>query len=156
MSLVYSIHTANDIGLKWEQQKEMDIISQKVLSYIPISFFSSKIIALLRANEFLSMPNLHKVKVKSSNAICEEKDVKAQKVSPAYWLNTPYFLCFLLSPDTSHSRVPDNKGKWPNYHSDNLRGHRGIVSCFSLKMWNCLSLLTSSITCTEFCNTELN
>lgn len=43
----------------------------------PTIFFSSKILALLRANKFLSMPNLHKVKANSSNAICEEKEVKA-------------------------------------------------------------------------------
>lgn len=155
MSLVHGIHTTNYIGLRWEQQKEMGIISQKVPSYITLLFYSSKILALLRANKFLSMPNLHKVKANSSNAICEEKEVKAWKVSPVYWLNTPYLLWFFLSLDTFHSRFPDNIQKWPNYHSDSLREHRGIVSCSSLKMWNCLSLLTSSITYTEFCNTDL-
>lgn len=84
MSPVHSIYTTNFIGLRWEQQKEMDTISQKVPSYIPLSFLSLKIVALLRANKFLSMPNLHKVKVNSSNAVCEEKEVKPQKVSPAY------------------------------------------------------------------------
>lgn len=125
MSLVHSICTTNYTGLRWEQQKEMDIISQKVPYYIPLSFFF-----LLRANKFLSMPNLHKIKLNSSNAIWEEKEVKAQKASPAYWLNTPYILFFLLSLDTSHSRLPDNKQKKPNYHSDNLRVAQGNCSMF--------------------------
>lgn len=150
MSLVHSISTTNYTGLRWEQQKEMDIISQKVPSYIPLSFFF-----LLRANKFLSMPNLHKIKLNSSNAIWEEKEVKAQKVSPAYWLNTPYILFFLLSLDTSHSRLPDNKQKNQTTTLTILEWHRGIVPCSSQKMWNCFSLLTSSITYTEFCNTEL-
>lgn len=154
MPLVHSMSTTNYTLLRLQQQKEIDIIRQNIPSYIPLSFYPSKILSLLRANKLLSMPNLHKVQVSSSNAICEEKEVKAQKVSPAYWLDPPYLLCFLLSLDTSHSRLPDNKGKWPNYHSDNLREHRGIVSCSSLKPWNCLSLLASSITYTEFCNTE--
>lgn len=98
MYLVHSIYITNFAGLRICSAEGNRYHQSEHSIFHPTILFASKILSLLRAHKFISMPNLHKVQVNSSNAIWWRKRGENTKCVISILIKTAIFS--ILSPFT--------------------------------------------------------